>query len=157
MITVHGVPDLGCADYRVIPDRIEAGTYVIAAAATGGQVQLLNVIPHHLEPLLRILTAMGVPIEVEEGIVRVYPAEELSPAQIQTAPYPGFPRTCSRSSRPFLSRLGDRALCGNRFTTTVSDTSGNLARWGRISLSAKIGPWLTEAVRCGAQALSRET
>lgn len=91
VITIEGVPELGCADFRVIPDRIEAGTYVIAAAATAGQVQLLNVIPHHLEPLLRILTAMGVPVEVGERTVRVYPAGKLYPAQIQTAPYPGFP------------------------------------------------------------------
>lgn len=90
VITVKGVPDLGSTNYRVIPDRIAAGTYAIAAAATGGEVQLLNVIPHHVEPLLRILTAMGVPIEVDERIVRVYPADRLHPIQVQTAPYPGF-------------------------------------------------------------------
>ncbi len=90
VITVKGVPDLGSTNYRVIPDRIAAGTYAVAAAATGGEVQLFNVIPHHVEPLLRILTAMGVPIEVEERIVRVYPADRLYPIQVQTAPYPGF-------------------------------------------------------------------
>jgi len=91
VITVQGVPELGCTDYRVIPDRIEAGTYVIAAAATGGELQLVNVNPHHLEPLLRILTAMGVPISVGERFLTVYPASRLHPVEVQTAPYPGFP------------------------------------------------------------------
>jgi len=134
VITVHGVPDLGCADYRVIPDRIEAGTYVIAAAATGGQVQLLNVIPHHLEPLLRILTAMGVPIEVEEGIVRVYPAEELSPAQIQTAPYPGFPTDL----QPQFTTLSLKARGQSIVRESVYDN-----RFGYIRELGKMGADIT--------------
>lgn len=124
VITIHGVPDLGCADYRVIPDRIEAGTYVIAAAATGGELHLLNVVPHHLEPLLRILTAMGVPIEVGERTVRVYRAGRLHPAQVQTAPYPGFPtdlqpQFTALTLRAFGQSIVRESIYDNRFGYTT--------------------------------------
>lgn len=130
VITVKGVPDLGSTNYRVIPDRIAAGTYAVAAAATGGEVQLFNVIPHHVEPLLRILTAMGVPIEVEERIVRVYPADRLYPIQVQTAPYPGF----ATDLQPQLTVLALKAQGTSIIREAIYDN-----RFGYTTELAKLG------------------
>ena len=130
VITVKGVPDLGSTNYRVIPDRIAAGTYAVAAAATGGEVQLFNVIPHHVEPLLRILTAMGVPIEVEERIVRVYPADRLYPIQVQTAPYPGF----ATDLQPQLTVLALNAQGTSIIREAIYDN-----RFGYTTELAKLG------------------
>ena len=67
--------------------------------------------------------------------MRVYPAEELSPAQIQTAPYPGFPTDLQPQFTTLSLKARDRALCGNRFTTTVSDTSGTWQDGADITVS----------------------
>ena len=78
-------------DYSVIPDRIEAGTLMVAAAATGGDVVIRNVIPEHNEILISKLTQAGVGIEVRGEDVRVFPRERLAALQIRSLPYPGFP------------------------------------------------------------------
>ena len=85
---------------------------------------MLNVVPHHLEPLLRILTAMGVPIEVGERTVRVYRAGRLHPAQVQTAPYPGFPtdlqpQFTALTLRAFGQSIVRESIYDNRFGYTT--------------------------------------
>lgn len=91
VIRIEGVSDLGSADYKVIPDRIEAGTYLLAAAATGGQVTLENVVPEHLEALLTVLEAMGVEVYRNEDGLTVWTTNKLRSQHVETAPYPGFP------------------------------------------------------------------
>ena len=78
-------------DYTVIPDRIEAGTMMVAVAATGGDVVIQNVIPEHNEILISKLTQAGVGIEVSGECVRVFPREKVGALQIRSLPYPGFP------------------------------------------------------------------
>ena len=93
VIKIRGVERLGGGVYSIIPDQIEAGTYMAAVAAAGGEVRIRNVIPKHLDCITAKLEEMGV--EITEGddsvLVRRDPARRLSRTNIKTLPYPGFP------------------------------------------------------------------
>ncbi len=91
VIKVRGVEKLHGGSYCLIPDQIEAGTYMAAVAGTGGEVTLNNVIPKHLDCISAKLIEMGVEIEEGEDYVTVRRTEPLSHANIKTQPYPGFP------------------------------------------------------------------
>lgn len=90
-IKVHGVETLHGTQYMMIPDQIEAGTYMVAGAITGGDVTVTNLIPKHMEAISAKLKEMGVGIEeLDEGI-RVFVKEPLKNIHVKTLPYPGFP------------------------------------------------------------------
>lgn len=91
IIRVEGVPRLEGAVHTVIPDRIEAGTFLTAAAITGGEVTVENVICDHLKPVTAKLREAGVDVEESENSVQIRSNGELRPADIKTMPYPGFP------------------------------------------------------------------
>jgi UDP-N-acetylglucosamine 1-carboxyvinyltransferase len=92
VIKIKGVKSLkGNASYSIIPDQIEAGTYMIAAAATGGEVVVRNVIPKHMESLSAKLNEMNVEIEENGDWIRVKGSSDIQRANIKTLPYPGFP------------------------------------------------------------------
>lgn len=90
VITVEGVSELHGASYTIIPDRLEAGTYLIAAAATGGEVLVEQMIPEHISALLTKLEEGGVSVERGPDGVRVRAAPTHHGVQVDTAPYPGF-------------------------------------------------------------------
>ena len=90
-IRIEGVDSLGGGRHRVIPDRIEGGTYLIGAALTGGDVTLTETQPVALLPLLEALTGCGAEVTRGENWVRVTRAGDLSSRDVVTAPYPGFP------------------------------------------------------------------
>lgn len=90
-IRIEGVRQLTGTTYAVIPDRIEAGTYMAAAAITGGDVVLKNVLFEHMKPLVAKLKEAGVDIEVEVDQIRVNATDGLRAVDIKTLPYPGFP------------------------------------------------------------------
>jgi UDP-N-acetylglucosamine 1-carboxyvinyltransferase len=89
-IRVEGVASLGEARHRIIPDRIEGGTYLIGAALTGGDVRLVGTAPDDLAPLPELLAACGAEVEVDGSSVRVARSGPLRPRDIVTAPFPGF-------------------------------------------------------------------
>jgi UDP-N-acetylglucosamine 1-carboxyvinyltransferase len=92
VIRVQGVEKLHGTEYSIIPDQIEAGTFMCMAAATKGDVVIKNVIPKHLEAISAKLVEMGAKVEEYDDAVRVYGAEKrLGPTHIKTLPYPGFP------------------------------------------------------------------
>lgn len=91
LIKIEGVPKLGGGRYCVIPDRIEAGTYMVAAAVSRGDVIIEHVIPTHLEPLIAKLREANVEITELDDALRVKAAQDLKPIDIKTLPYPGFP------------------------------------------------------------------
>ncbi len=91
VIRVEGVPRLSGAEHTVIPDRIEAGTFLTAAAITGGDVMVNNVICDHLKPVTAKLQEAGVRVEEHEESIRVCGGGELRAVDIKTMPYPGFP------------------------------------------------------------------
>lgn len=90
-IRIEGVEKLHGADYTIIPDRIEAGTYMIAAAMTGGDVVVENVLPEHQKPLIAKLREAGAVVEEDIDKVRVIGKNQLKAVSIKTLPYPGFP------------------------------------------------------------------
>ena len=91
VITIVGVEKLNGCYTEVIPDRIEAGTYVIAGALTGKNLKVANIIPKHIESLTEKLKEMNVPIEIGEDYVIVSKAKKINPVNIKTLGYPGFP------------------------------------------------------------------
>jgi UDP-N-acetylglucosamine 1-carboxyvinyltransferase len=90
-IRVKGVEKLHGARHRIIPDRIEAGTFIIAAALTGGDVTVKNCDPHHLGALLQKLQECGVETVSEKDTVRIRGVQNLTAADMRTEEYPGFP------------------------------------------------------------------
>ena len=90
-IKIDGVPGLLAADYTIIPDRIEAGTYMVAAAMTGGDVFIENAISEHLKPVVAKLQEAGAEIEEDIAGIRVRANGRMKAIDLKTMPYPGFP------------------------------------------------------------------
>ncbi|MBO7387790.1 MAG: UDP-N-acetylglucosamine 1-carboxyvinyltransferase [Lachnospiraceae bacterium] len=91
VIRIKGVPTLHGTEYTIIPDQIEAGTFMFAAAATKGDVTVKNVIPKHLESITAKLIEMGCEVEEFDDAVRVVASKPLRTTHVKTLPYPGFP------------------------------------------------------------------
>ena len=91
VIRIHGMKKLKGSEHAIIPDRIEAGTYMMAIAATGGDAVLENVMPDHLRTPIMKLRETGTVVEVGETSIRVVAKEPLQSTDLETAPYPGFP------------------------------------------------------------------
>jgi len=91
VITIHGVRRLSPTTGAIIPDRIEAGTFMVAAALTGGDVTLTGAEPEHLQALMHKLCATGAEISQGEGWIRVRGQPPIRSVDIKTQPYPGFP------------------------------------------------------------------
>lgn len=91
VIRIKGVPKLHKTEYSVIPDQIEAGTFMFAAAATKGDILVKNVIPKHLEAITAKLLEIGCTIEEYDDAVRVIGSNDLYSTQVKTLPYPGYP------------------------------------------------------------------
>ncbi|RDW20527.1 UDP-N-acetylglucosamine 1-carboxyvinyltransferase [Oceanobacillus chungangensis] len=102
VIRIEGVPTLHGCKHTIIPDRIEAGTFAIAAAAQGKEVIIDNVITRHIEPLLAKLREMGVSIEESDEQLLIRPQRILKSVDIKTLVYPGFPTDLQQ---PFTSLL----------------------------------------------------
>lgn len=110
VIRVKGVEKLTGCNYSVIPDQIEAGTFMIAAVATKGDITVKNVIPKHLESIAAKLTEMGAVIEEGDDSVRVYVDGELKGVNVKTAPYPGFPTDVQQPMSALLSISPGKSL-----------------------------------------------
>ena len=104
VIRIDGVESLHGCQHTIIPDRIEAGTYIILAAAAGEGILIDNVIPQHLESLIAKLREMGVGIEVKDDQMFVRPAEKMKSIDIKTLVYPGFPTDLQQPLTSLLTR-----------------------------------------------------
>ena len=91
VIKIRGVKSLHKTEYSIIPDQIEAGTFMFAAAATKGDVTVLNVIPNHLDATISKLVDIGCEVEEFDDAVRVVAKNRLRSTQVKTLPYPGYP------------------------------------------------------------------
>ena len=91
VITIEGVRELHGADHEVIPDRIEAGTYLAAGAMTHGDVTATHCRPHHLEAVLMKLREMGADVQEDKDTVRLTRPDKLRGTDVRTLPFPGFP------------------------------------------------------------------
>ncbi|MCP2679821.1 UDP-N-acetylglucosamine 1-carboxyvinyltransferase [Maricaulaceae bacterium NA33B04] len=108
VIRIQGVNRLNGTDWAVVPDRIETGTYAIAAAAAGGNVLLKDAIEDHNQALWRAMRLAGVEVEAESGGVRIKRSGPIKPVDIQTEPFPGFP-TDTQAQFMALMTLADGA------------------------------------------------
>lgn len=113
VIKIRGVEKMHGCDYSVIPDQIEAGTYMAAVAACGGDVLIRNVVPKHLESIVAKLVEAGVKVEELDDAVRVIADQPLSKCNIKTMPHPGFPT----DMQPQMAA----ALCLANGTSIVSE------------------------------------
>ncbi|MFH2046301.1 MAG: UDP-N-acetylglucosamine 1-carboxyvinyltransferase [Pseudomonadota bacterium] len=91
VLTITGVPSLKPVSTPIIPDRIEAGTFMVAAALTGGDIEIVDCEPTHLESVIHKLRLIGSDISIEGNSIRVKGGEKISSIDIKTMPYPGFP------------------------------------------------------------------
>ncbi len=113
-VTIRGVEKLSGCSYSVIPDRIEAGTYLIAAAATGGKVTVTNVIPEHLNPVIAKLRETNVHVTVKGSSVTAEGKSSYKAIDIKTMPHPGFPTDLQAQFCAYLS--------GAKGTSVITET-----------------------------------
>ncbi len=91
IIKIIGVKKLKTTSYKIMPDRIEAGTFLCAIAITGGKAKITNVIPEHITPVIHKLQETGCDIDVQKNYVIIDAPKKLKATEIKTMPYPGFP------------------------------------------------------------------
>jgi len=109
-ITIEGVSALGGCHHHIIPDRIETGTYVCAAAITQGHVRITHAKPNHLRAFLSAITAAGLPIEIQGDQIEVFPHEGLKANDIQTQPHPGFPTDMQAQYMAVMTQAEGRSV-----------------------------------------------
>lgn len=117
IIEIEGVPKgaLRGTTHRVIPDRVEAGTYMVAAAITGGDVKIENIIVEHLKPVIAKLEEAGAKVLTNGKSIRVIGGTRVSPVDIQTMPYPGFPTDMQAQMMALMTVANGTSI----FTETV--------------------------------------
>jgi UDP-N-acetylglucosamine 1-carboxyvinyltransferase len=109
-LRIEGVDVLFGADHNIIPDRIEAGTFMVAAAITGGNVLVRGAVPEHLSSLIAKMEEMGVQITEEEDGVRVIGSDKLRAVDIKTMPHPGFPTDMQSQMMALLLRADGTSM-----------------------------------------------
>jgi UDP-N-acetylglucosamine 1-carboxyvinyltransferase len=110
LVTIEGVDELHPIEHSVIPDRIEAGTLLVAAAITRGDVLVRDCLPEHLEAVIAKLRASGVEISAEGDGIRVRSKGELKPADISTQPFPGFPTDMQAQFMVLMTRARGQSV-----------------------------------------------
>ena len=139
VIKIKGVKKLKDISYNIMPDRIEAGTFLCATAITSGKVQLNNVIPEHIGPIINKLEECGCKFEINKNSVTMEAPKKLKSADIKTMPYPGFP---TDMQSVFTSMLcvskGTSVIVENIFENRYKYTN-ELKRMGaKINIEGKI-------------------
>jgi UDP-N-acetylglucosamine 1-carboxyvinyltransferase len=134
-IKIIGVKELGSTVHAVIPDRIETGTYMIAAAMTRGNLMIENVVPSHLKPIIAKLRECGVEIEEGDDYLRVDGKNRLDSVDITTLPYPGFPTDLQAQ---FMSLLTITEGTGIVSETVFENRFMHVSELNRMGASIKI-------------------
>ena len=120
VIRIRGAQKLHGTEYVIIPDQIEAGTFMFAAAVTKGDVTVKNVIPKHLESISAKLVEIGCEVEESDDAVRVVASKKLTHTKVKTLPYPGFPTDMQPQIAVALAiaqgaSMATESICENRF------------------------------------------
>lgn len=149
IITIDGVEKLGSTRHQVIPDRIEAGTYIALAAAVGKGIRVTNVLYEHLESFIAKLEEMGVRMVVEEDAIFVEEQTVLQAVSIKTSPYPGFATDLQQPLTPLLLKAQGRGKIVDTIYEKRINHVPELSRMG-ADLSVLGG----QIVYSGGQALS---
>jgi UDP-N-acetylglucosamine 1-carboxyvinyltransferase len=130
IIKIEGVAEFSGARHCVIPDRIEAGTYMIAAGIVGEEVVVDNVITRHLQPVIAKLQDVGLVIDVDEDRVVVRRAGRIKPTNVKTLPYPGFPTDLQSPMMILLSRARGTSLIVENVFENRFQVADELKRMG---------------------------
>ena len=140
-IKIKGVSKLSGTSYSIIPDQIEAGTYMVAAAAASGNVWVENVIPKHLESISAKLREIGVKVEERGDAIRVVRSGKIKKCNIKTMPHPGFPTDMQPQIAALLSiadgtSIINESVWDNRFkyTDELGKMGANISVDGRIAV-----------------------
>lgn len=130
IVTIEGVDKLHGTQYRVMPDRIEAGTYMIAGAITGGDVYIRDCIPQHLEPVIFKLREAGVALSEDATGIRIKGMDRPNSVDVTTLPYPGFPTDMQAQMMAFMSKSTGRCLITETIFEGRFTHVGELRRMG---------------------------
>ena len=130
VIRIKGVEKLHGTTYSIIPDQIEAGTFMLAAAATAGDVTIKNVIPKHLEAITAKLVEVGCEVEEYDEAVRVIGHDSLNHTNIKTLPYPGFPTDMQPQIAVLLSKSNGTSIVTESIWENRFKYVDELARMG---------------------------
>jgi UDP-N-acetylglucosamine 1-carboxyvinyltransferase len=130
VITIEGVDELQPANHSVIPDRIEAGTLLIAGAITGGDVKVTHCVPGDLDSLINKLTDCGFEIESGEDWVRVKPCDQWRSVDVDTAPHPGFPTDLQAQFMALMTQANGTSVITERIFENRFMHVQELARMG---------------------------
>ena len=137
IITIEGVPHLHGTRHQVIPDRIEAGTYIALAAAIGQGIQINNVLYEHLESFIAKLEEMGVRMTVSEDSIFVEEQQNLRAINIKTSPYPGFATDLQQPITPLLlTANGHGKITDTIYEKRVNHVAELAKMAGKISTSS---------------------
>jgi UDP-N-acetylglucosamine 1-carboxyvinyltransferase len=153
-IRITGVSKLKGSTYSIIPDQIEAGTYMIMGAATKGDILIKNVIPKHLEPMTAKLIEIGVGIEEFDDSIRVYYKNQFKKAVVKTMPYPGFPTdmqpiiltllTISNGTSTVIETVWDARF---KFTDEIKKMGANIKINGNMALVEGVPELMSAPIR----------
>ncbi len=130
VIEIEGVQRLGGGCYRIIPDRIEAATLMLAAAITGGAVQVVGLVPEHLQTLLAVLEASGIAIDAQADRVFVRAGVRPLPVSVAAAPYPGLPTDLQAHWTAFMATAAGPSFVEDRVFPM---------RWGHVAELKRLG------------------
>ena len=134
-IKIEGVEHLRGSEHTVIPDRIETGTFMLAAAITHGQMLIRNVVPDHVKPITAKLRECGVTVEMsDEGMYVLADDRDLAATDIKTLPYPGFPTDIQS---PFMAFLTTVEGSSNVIETVFENRFMHVAELNRMGANIK--------------------
>jgi UDP-N-acetylglucosamine 1-carboxyvinyltransferase len=137
-IVVEGVDELKGVEYKPIPDRIEAGTFIIAGLITGGKIKIRNVVPDHLSYFIQKLGEAGARIKVRKDEIAVYPSGRLTGVDVATFPYPGFPTDLQPQTMALLATAeGTSVITENIFDNRFLHADELIRMGARIEVNGK--------------------
>lgn len=139
VIKIEGVSELYGTRYAIIPDRIEAGTFMVAAAATKGHVIIENVIPTHLEPIIAKLKEIGFEVTEEDDVITIQYTNKMKPVDIKTLPYPGFPTDMQSQMMALLTTVEGTSIITENVFENRLQVADELKRMGaKIKIEGRI-------------------
>jgi UDP-N-acetylglucosamine 1-carboxyvinyltransferase len=139
VIRITGVESLHGAEYMIIPDQIEAGTFMISAAATGGSVTVKNIIPKHMDSLTHKLVEMGAEITEYDDAIKVCAKNGLKPVHVKTMAYPGFPTDLQPQMAALLSAVDGTSMLTENIFDNRFQYVNQLRRLGaNITVESKV-------------------
>lgn len=139
VIKIKGVTQMHGSTYSIIPDQIEAGTYMVAAAATAGDVLVKNITPKHLESIIAKLREMGVTVEEFDDSLRICASQGLNRCNVKTMPHPGFPTDMQPQFAALLAIAKGTSIINESVWNNRYQYVGELCRMGaQISVDGRL-------------------